>query len=532
MAAAAPSKKVSALVPPLGSDAVWAAGWTPAEARLAVDQYKRGTFSWGWQLSIDATGYPPIKAALDQRRAAPEGLPWEVVAAPAPAAAEVELEIARALYREHLARLLTSSLRDLAMCGLFVWYHPLVVDHDTLRTMVAPYQPPDQSMPSAPVGGVQRWPISAVGYTAYPMRGVCGYYAITQGGQLIQLPRPGTTEGDWTVGGDGDLPHLDAAICALDMEFTAGMLARRARSNLGVSAGKASPVGNMPPGVPVHTTDDAGNPVQGPGEAAAATLAGLGTEQTAALFPDGFQLGKFELTTTGAAEYFATDLRDSLLMVSLAVMGHGGALGKQDAQYQSQEGREVDVPAALNRRDVRDVERAANGLFAMLARLNSGLPAELAPKLDGHLPDADQADRIAAQQAQEQAEAAKWLKFHEVVAAERANGFDFVGLEGQARLDEIALRCGVTAPRLPTSTKAAKAAALDLAPTDLAKVVRVDEARASRGLPPIGDERGQLTITELESLGKAPAGEQLEGDVQEVRGDEPAPTPPVPADAA
>jgi hypothetical protein len=39
---------------------------------------------------------------------------------------------------------------------------------------------------------------------------------------------------------------------------------------------------------------------------------------------------------------------------------------------------------------------------------------------------------------------------------------------------------------------------LELAPTDIAKVVRVDEARTSQGLSPIGDERGQLTISELE----------------------------------
>jgi len=42
-----------------------------------------------------------------------------------------------------------------------------------------------------------------------------------------------------------------------------------------------------------------------------------------------------------------------------------------------------------------------------------------------------------------------------------------------------------------------------LAPADLAKVVRVDEARSSQGLPPIGDERGPKTIAELEGESKA-----------------------------
>jgi hypothetical protein len=39
---------------------------------------------------------------------------------------------------------------------------------------------------------------------------------------------------------------------------------------------------------------------------------------------------------------------------------------------------------------------------------------------------------------------------------------------------------------------------LDLAPTDVAKVVKVDEARRSQGLTPIGDDRGDKMISELE----------------------------------
>lgn len=38
---------------------------------------------------------------------------------------------------------------------------------------------------------------------------------------------------------------------------------------------------------------------------------------------------------------------------------------------------------------------------------------------------------------------------------------------------------------------------LDLAPTDMAKVVKVKEARASQKLPPLGDDRDELTVYEL-----------------------------------
>lgn len=47
---------------------------------------------------------------------------------------------------------------------------------------------------------------------------------------------------------------------------------------------------------------------------------------------------------------------------------------------------------------------------------------------------------------------------------------------------------------------------LDLAPTDIAKVVSVNEARGSQGLGPVADERGELMISELEAVAKeAPA---------------------------
>lgn len=448
------------LVPPLGSDAVWAAGWTPQEARLAVDQFKRGsTMRWAWQLAIDATSYPPIKAALEQRLAIPSGLPWTVEGGDR-APARIEREAAEEIWTEHLERLVDSTLIDVAMLGLCVWHHPLVVDPETLRTSVAPYFPGQiadmtLSPPGVPVGGIMRWPLSAVGYTPYPLRGVIGYYAIAQGAQFIQLPRPGTTSSEWTVigtGKGGDQPHLRGAVVALDMPFTAGMLALRARSNLGVSAGRASPVGNLPPGVPMRTTDDKGNPVRGIAEDAADTLAAMGTEQTAALFPDGMKIAPFELTTTGAAAYFHGDLMDSLLMVALAILNHGGSIAKTDAQYRSEGGREVDVPESLNRRDVNAFERGANGLFAMLAKLNAGLPPARAPKLNGHLPDADQAERIKAKQEQDLREGEKIAKAHNAVAVERANGFDFQPTpEGQARLDAIFRACGCKdSPTIPT----------------------------------------------------------------------------------
>jgi hypothetical protein len=59
---------------------------------------------------------------------------------------------------------------------------------------------------------------------------------------------------------------------------------------------------------------------------------------------------------------------------------------------------------------------------------------------------------------------------------------------------------------------AAQPRKIDLAPTDVAKVIRASEARASQGLPPFGDDRDDKTIVELgeEARSEAEAAGQVE----------------------
>lgn len=78
--------------------------------------------------------------------------------------------------------------------------------------------------------------------------------------------------------------------------------------------------------------------------------------------------------------------------------------------------------------------------------------------------------------------------------------------KGEA-IEALLLEAGLEPERIPET--AAPAAKLDLAPTDIAKVVRAGEARASRGLPPFGDERDDKTIPELEANAEATG--QVEG---------------------
>jgi Protein of unknown function (DUF1073) len=73
------------------------------------------------------------------------------------------------------------------------------------------------------------------------------------------------------------------------------------------------------------------------------------------------------------------------------------------------------------------------------------------------------------------------------------------GVTDTSKITELLQLNGLIDPRLVLVTPEAEETQLkvQLAPTDVAKILRVNEARAAQGLPPLGDARGQLTIDEL-----------------------------------
>ncbi len=113
-----------------------------------------------------------------------------------------------------------------------------------------------------------------------------------------------------------------------------------------------------------------------------------------------------------------------------------------------------------------------------------------APSLVYQMPDPDAAKKAEEYAKNEEA-------FFAAVENYKKNGFEVT----QDVIDALAAKHGVTPPTLakvvPTS--------FTLAPTDLAKVIRVREARASAGQQPFGDERDDMTITELDEFNKAKA---------------------------
>ncbi len=163
------------------------------------------------------------------------------------------------------------------------------------------------------------------------------------------------------------------------------------------------------------------------------------------------------------------------------------------------------VATTIIQGDFQCVEDALfTGLYQPWCAVNTG-DSRYAPRFRYMIPDPDLSKRVESYDKRLQGFFAALEKF-------KANGM----VLGQDEIAALAKQYGVDAPVLAPTT--ARAVPLTLAPTDMAKVVRVREARSSQGLQPFGDERDDMTITQLDALAAAgPAAAPA------------APAPPAPA---
>jgi hypothetical protein len=137
----------------------------------------------------------------------------------------------------------------------------------------------------------------------------------------------------------------------------------------------------------------------------------------------------------------------------------------------------------------------ATGLFVPWTAVNFG-DSRYAPRLEYQMPDPDET-------AKRDERRAGFVRLLETVRSMRAERLEVT----QATIANLADLFGVSPVPVLASIET-QTSSLVLAPTDVAKVVRVSEARSARGLPPFGDARDDLTINELDAyLAGAAAGE-------------------------
>jgi hypothetical protein len=165
------------------------------------------------------------------------------------------------------------------------------------------------------------------------------------------------------------------------------------------------------------------------------------------------------------------------------------------------------VASVILQGDLEVIEQALfSGLYQPWTAINFG-DSRRAPMLEYELPDPD-GERKAAEYA------TRYTQFTDTLAALRAAKADVT----QDTMNEIAAAYAIKpVPQLASQETAS--VPLELAPTDIARVVRVREARASQGLPPLGDERDDLFVSELEARAQAKADAQGEIAVEQATPD-------------
>lgn len=141
--------------------------------------------------------------------------------------------------------------------------------------------------------------------------------------------------------------------------------------------------------------------------------------------------------------------------------------------------------------DFDAIERGLNiGFYQPWCAINEG-DSRYAPRIEYQLPDPD-ADTKAGQRSD------AYKRTTDAVEAYRSNGFEVT----QDVVNKIAKDCGLDVPP-QLAAVAGPAVKPTLAPTDVYKVLTVNEMRASQGLPPLATPEGSMFGGEFDAYNEA-----------------------------
>lgn len=451
------------------------AGFDLERARSAVEQHDLGIFIESSTLAVASMRFGPVFAALGQAIAPALALPRVVsggtrgLAKTLAEQVEAQLAPRRGLLPSPYfpPTLWGSAAIDLRLMGFAVLQHV--------------YGDPDPLTGVRPIY-TRRWPTWAVQY--YRWRRT--YVAITADGPVDII----SGDGKFTLLGDTEEPHFDGAIRALATEVIDGRLTQQARANYVDKYGSPKLIGEMPEKVAVRTPE---------GDAFFEALSTIRGPDGFGVIPHGAKVDWYSISAQQST-VFKDSLDNVWQYVAAILLGTDGTMSPSTGVYSAPifAGVRRDLIDRMLKAMVRGVNMghvspwlAFNFAASIADRRAQGLWVD--PVLDIPLPDPDADARMKSY-------AERVEKLHAIVKAERDAGFDVT----QERVNQLAEKLDVEAPVLAPKGDA-PAKPLLLAPTDLAKVIRVREAReGAAGYPPLGDDRDDLTIAELDALSKAP----------------------------
>lgn len=322
---------------------------------------------------------------------------------------------------------------------------------------------------------------------------------VQPGDLLLQDPKLGAIasyeveinhgDGRWVIytNHEVDAFKKEAAILSGCIVWARHAFAVRDWSKGSVAHASAKLVGEMPAGVVLQKqgklTDEARAMVQ--------LLLDLANgESFAGIRPAGSQT-QFLVNSSTAWQVWTELVGNGERAAARIYLGTDGTLGATGGAPGVDITQLFGVALTKVRGDLGCIQRAfQTGVIEVWTALNFG-DSTLAPTRRYMLPDADK-------EAWRKAIGTRRAAFFADMKSTRENGFEIT----QDYVDTIAEEYDVTAPQLPKES-GAKAPTIALAPTDLAAVISVNEARASAGLGelllPDGkrDPDGDLTVTQF-----------------------------------
>lgn len=328
------------------------------------------------------------------------------------------------------------------------------------------------------------WPLEFVKYD----RSTDMLEAVTNGGQRLPIVHG---DGVWVViAKTATMPWLfDAAILPAAFIWPAHAESLKSWNLSADSHGLAKVWGELPQGIALEDKDGKLTP-----EASAFLdmIAGLveGT-QAAGVAPPGSKVN-FLANPSTAWQVFSELVNNRERAAARAYTGTDAILGSAGNAPGVDISQLFGVASTLVQTDLQCISDAlASGFYAPWTALNYG-DSRLAPRLEWHIPDPDR-------ERKSEESAARRTRLFDALDRYTERGMTV----DQGIVDALARELGVH-PIPQLAETAEKRVSLQLAPTDIARVVRVREARASQGLPLLGDERDDLMLSALEAAQQGP----------------------------
>ncbi len=287
----------------------------------------------------------------------------------------------------------------------------------------------------------------------------------------------------------------EAAILSACLIWARHAFALRDWAKGSVAHGNAKVIGEMPEGVALQ---DGTGKLTAQGEAFLTLLQAIANGDTpVGIRPAGAKTD-FLTNNSTAWQVWNELVLNGDKAAARVYLGTDGTLGAQGGAPGVDIAKLFGVATTRVQGDAGAISRGLQtGLIEPWTAINFG-DSSLAPKRVYQIPDEDQ-------KAYRAAVAERRTAFHADVATSKSNGFVIT----QKYVDDLAEEYDVTAPTLPEETSQ-KSPTIALAPTDLAAVITVNEARASAGLGPMMlpdktlDPKGAMMVSAFNAQSTAP----------------------------